>query len=934
MDIDNVEDAFVLAPIQEGMLFHSISEPGSGVFIEQICVELVGDLHADILNEAWEDVVNQHGALRTAFVWDGLDTPLQVVRHQIVLPWSMLDWRPFDTEAQSNLRREFLRDDRVQGFDLETAPLTRITLVRLSDVRALMVWTCHHIVLDGWSAALVLNDIFFAYTARMKGCTPDFSDTPTYRDHVERILSRNVDQETDFWRERLNDVQAPTRLIDRLGTQQPGHARAEMRLSADATQNIKSLAQRERVTLNTVLLGAWARLLGAFSHETDVVFGTTMSCRAPEIAKIESAVGLFINTLPMRISLTDTDTGAWLRDIQTAQVQLREHDHTPLAVAQRHSEVPLGTPLIETIVVFENYPDISGGAYEAALNGSGLTVEALDYLEQSNFPIALLVVPGQELTLYLVHDRMRASTAFCEQVLANLEAVLSDMCDPRTILLSDELLPLSSEPLPDEFDTGKFEAQLSQCVAQRAAQAPDAPAIHTLGGTLSYAQLHARAENIASSLVQQGVQQGDFVAFYFDRGPDMIAALLGIAYAGAGFVPLDPEYPSAHAQFVVQDTAARLVLTSAARHAEATVFGCPVHVVGSTESDFTHPSEMSMDGPAYVIHTSGSQGRRKGVVISHRNIAYSTAIRDAVYDAPPTAFLLLSPICFDSAMVGVYWTLMTGGALVLPDPGGEKDVQNLASMIATFDVTHTLCIPQLYSLLLDGADATDLASLQVVIVAGEASTGSLVERHFDSLPAVQLHNEYGPTETTVWCVSTRLGLQDGSGVIPIGRPLPGSRIYILDPAGRPVAPGVAGEMFVSGPGVSAGYLGQPGLTQARFVPNPFHPGARMYRTGDIGYWSADRRIIYLGRSDEQVKIRGFRVEPGEISDHIRKQFGIEQAAVLVRDRVPIDIAKQIDQNAILAALERLGPTAATALLDKISIPPSAASENDTKGPAA
>lgn len=913
-EMENVDDVFALSPQQEGFLYHSIAAEDPGVFVTQAVIDLTGPVDGARMRAAWQAVLSRHPMLRTIFVWDGVDQPVQVVRSIADMPFAQIDWSGDDQGSQADRLDTFLREDRGRGFDLSQVPLMRVTLIRQPEGAGQMIWSFHHILLDGWSSQIVLRDVFRAYAGQG---LPEASGL-VYRDFIETIPEADSDVVADFWRPRLADIAAPTRFADRLGAKVPGHGMQVRRLPVSPSDALRDFARRSRVTLNTVFLGAWARLLATHSDEAAVVFGATLSGRGGDVPGLDTCIGLLMNTLPLRVEITEGDTARWLQDLQREQTRIQEMAQSPLVDVQRMSSVPPGVALFDSLVVFENLPDLDGAAFAVELEGTELSIDAIDYRDQSNYPMALVILPQQEIELRLVHDRSLFSDGFCDALLDQLIHVLGGFMDgsaatpAKLPICNAQAVPKSApDAIPDT-------PPLSQLVTRHAAQDPDRPAARMAGRSLSYGALEATTNRIARTLAAAGIAPGDFVGVYARRGPDFLAGVLGILKSGAAFVPLDPDYPRQHHEFVCGDVPMRAILVADDLTDQALDLGPQVIRLNADtlDADDTAFDLAAPDNPAYLIHTSGSQGQRKGVVVTHRNLSYSTLARRAFYDHPPQRFLLLSPVSFDSAMVGLFWTLAEGGTLVLPEPGGERDVDYIARLIAGERVTHTLCIPSLYGLLLDAADPDQLSGLDTVALAGEACPPAVVRQHFDALPGTGLVNEYGPTEATVWSVAAPLSpALVADGLVPIGQAIPGAAAYILDRWCHPVPDGIEGELFIGGPGVAQGYFGKPDLTADRFLPDPFaaDADARMYRTGDVVWRRADGQIVYTGRNDDQVKIRGFRVEPNEIAARLADHPDVAEAIVMLRPRRAAP-----DDAQILELLRDMDPAQAQTLIADIA----------------
>jgi amino acid adenylation domain-containing protein len=871
--MENVADIYPLTPTQQGILYHTLRDGASGVYFEQIRATLDGPLNVARLKQAWQLIVDRHPVLRTAFLWDGLDTPLQVVRQKVEIPWEELDWRG-DTANPASRLEKLSAGYRENGFNLAQAPLLRLVLVRLADEKHHFIWNFHHLLTDGWSTHQVFNEVFTAYEAMVRGRRPSLPPVRPFRNYVAWLKKQDMAAAEAYWREKLAGFNAPTPLhVDQFAPETAvDYAEANHYLPVEQTSALKNLAQQHRLTLNTVVQGAWALLLSRYSGEADVLFGSTLSGRPAALPGVEQMVGMFINTLPLRVQV-DEEEGlvGWLVGLQNEILQMRQYEHSPLVKVQGWSELLSGQPLFDSIVVFENYPAPADDAERT------LAVNDIIYREQSNYPLALLVVPGEEMRLLAIYNPHRFAPETMDRLLGHLTTLLAGMAARPDAALHE--LPLLTEveqtrmlsewnetavPLPPN-------QTIPDLIAAHATQSPHAKAAIFGPDALTYAELQARATELAAHLGEQGVSRGDLVALEVPRSLEMIIGIVGILKAGAAYVPVDPAYPPERRQQIIADARPRLTLRQEdIRNASA---------AGAATLPVLQPEDS-----AYVIYTSGSTGKPKGVLVTHANLFASTLARFAYYEKPVGRFLLLSSYSFDSSVAGIFWTLAQGGALVLPAPDDEKDVARVADLVAREQVTHTLALPSLYKLLLTYAPPGALDSLQAVIVAGEACPPDLGATHYGRLPHTALYNEYGPTEATVWCSVYRLPRISDDGPVPIGKPIPNSQLYVLDGRRRPVPIGVPGELYVGGAGVTPGYLHRPDLTADRFVANPFSDASPLYRTGDRVKWLPDGNIAFLGRVDNQVKIRGYRIEPGEIAAVLDGHPSVREAAVTVWER--------------------------------------------------
>ncbi|KAA2257273.1 amino acid adenylation domain-containing protein [Solihabitans fulvus] len=880
-----VEDVYPLTPMQAGMVFHGLSQGDLGVYLEQATFVLDGVDDPGALAEAWQHVVDRTPILRTRIAWREVADPMQVVRRRVTLPITHLDWTTVAEQDRAERLRALVAEDRALGLDPTVAPLTRVTIARLSDTEVQVLWTFHHALLDGWSVYQVLSDVFGCHAALRAGGQPALVARRPFSDYLAWLDTRNRSEAAEYWRRALAGFAAATPLsYDRPPA--PTHAtRSATWLPASLdeaeSERLRRLAQRGGLTLNTIAQGAWALVLARRSGQRDVCFGATVSGRPADLPGSESITGLFINTLPVRVAVGDEPSLVdWLRELQSAQAEARRFDFVSLAELPRWTELPAEAGLFDSIVVFENYV-----INDEAAATHGLKVRELDAVETTNYPLTIAVVPGARLTIQLGYDPDLFDAATADQFADQLTHVLRVIADrPDDLVGRVDLLTESARRrvLTEWNDTGRAveSATLPALFEAQVARTPDAVALVSAGSELTYAEVDARANRLARELVRRGVGPECVVALVLPRSVEIVVAQLAVAKAGGAFLPVDPAYPLERIAFMLRDSRPVLVLTRSdvplADGDLPVLFvdePLPEGELAPTDADRLGPLEL--DHPAYVIYTSGSTGTPKGVVVSHRGLAsFSAAEVDRYAVAVGDRVLQFSSPSFDASVLELCMSVLVGATLVVP-PDGPLLGEQLADVLAEGRVTHALIPPVALATVPDRA----LPDFRTVIVGGDACSAELVDRW---APGRRLINSYGPTESTV--VSTWSEPLAAGDVPVIGGPIWNTRVYVLDAGLRPVPVGVAGELFVAGAGLARGYLGRAGLTAERFVANPFgSPGERMYRTGDLVRWTVDGVLEFVGRADEQVKIRGFRVEPGEIEAALRGEPGVGDAVVVARD---------------------------------------------------
>ncbi|HEX5720801.1 MAG TPA: amino acid adenylation domain-containing protein [Thermoanaerobaculia bacterium] len=919
-----IEDVYRLSPLQEGMLFESLYAPEADAYVVQVSWTLGGDLDPAALRRAWEEIVRRHSVLRTSFHWEELERPHQVVHPEVELPWAEEDWRgvpPEEQERRLELRTE---DTRRQGFDLETAPLFRLRLIRLEDGVWRHVWTQHHLLLDGWSISRLLQELFIAYAAFRRGESPVLPPSRPFREYVEWLLRRDPGEAEAFWRSELAGLSAPTDLGGSTALRHDfgGRGRLDALLDSESTTALTELARRHRLTLNTFIQGAWALLLARRSGEEDVVFGVVVSGRsAAELPGIETAVGPFINTIPLRARLApDARLLPWLAGIQERQLEARRFEHSSLVEVQGWSGVPRDRPLFESLMAFEG--SLVDPSLEVGIEGVRVLDASANHVSRA--PVTLVAVPaGGGLRINLTWDRQRFTSSEPGRWIGHLLNLLRGMAaHPDHTLAS---LPLLTEAERHQLsvewnDTASpFPAGLTLhgLFLEQAERTPDAVAVVSHDGErITYGELAERSARLARQLRELGVGPEVRVGVSLRRSPRQIEAILAVLQAGGAYVPLDPDDPPERREWIAENCGAALVLdeedvypptVETPRGASPPSDRRPAVASGRMSSLQRRPTGRLYSGEeeqggasAYILYTSGTTGRPKGAMTSHRAAVNHILWAQSAFPLEPgEGGLVKAPLGFDASVREIFWPLSVGARLVVSRPGGERDPDHLIELIQREGAAVVSLVPSLLAAVLDRETAP--TRLRRITAGGEVLSVELAERCRERLPCTALSNHYGPTETAV--NTTAWEYHPGDRSIPIGRPLANVRIDVLDPWGDPVPIGTAGEVCVGGTGVGRGYVGRPDLTAERFVPDPNTPGARRYRTGDLARWRPDGALEFLGRVDLQVKLRGIRVEPEEVEAALAACPGVRQAAVLARDGALVSyVLPEVQDPGLPAAL--------------------------------
>jgi surfactin family lipopeptide synthetase C len=922
--MNKIETIYPLSPLQQGMLFHTLYAPHSGVYFQQINYTLRGNLDMAAFKKAWQLVVDRHPALRSAFIWERRDKPLQVVQQGVNVPWDEQDWRGQPPTEQQERLDALLCADRARGFALNRAPLIRMALIRLTDDTYRFIWGYHHILLDGWSVPLILREVFIAYQAFCRGKSAYLERRRPYADYIAWLQQQSLAEAEAFWRQTLKGFTAPTPLsVDHVvgssgsrSDESTHYAEQRLELPAVTTAALQRFARQQRVTLNTIAQGAWALLLSHYSGEEDVVFGTTVSGRPAELAGVEDMVGLFINTLPVRVRvMPQTSVLSWLKGLQTEQLEMRQYEYSPLVEVQRWSEVPRGLSLFESVLIFENFPEAD--ALLAQIDD--LEVREEWAIRQTNYPLTVMAESGKRFSWEISYDSRRFTDATIGRMLGHLQTVIEGMVARPEQRLADVPLLSAAErqQIVVEWNTVPASYSTNSCIHQlieeQTERTPEVVAVTFADQQLTYHELNARANQVAHYLRRLGVGPETLVGICMERSLDLIVGLLGILKAGGAYVPLDPAYPPERLAYMLHDTQAPIMLVQHRMLAKLPPqHRLPEqHVCLDTgwadiagESTANPHSGVVADNLAYIMYTSGSTGRPKGVPVSHRAIGNRLLWAQAIYPLTTADRVLqVTSYSFDITLWEIFGPLLAGACLALARPSDQQVPTYLVPFLREQAITVAYFLPSLLQVLVEEEGLAACTTLRGAYTGGEVVPPDLPNRLFGVLAggAMDLISLYGPTEAAISATFWVCQRGHQPHTLPIGRPIPNMQVYVLDHRRQPVPIGVAGEVYIGGIGLARGYLHRPDLTAEKFIPDPFpaprfarpashpfsgEPGARLYRTGDLARYLPSGDLEYLGRGDDQVKIRGVRIEPAEIEAILAQHPTVREAIVLAREDVP------------------------------------------------
>ncbi|RIU05460.1 amino acid adenylation domain-containing protein [Mycobacteroides abscessus] len=944
-----IVDVLPLTPIQEGLLFHTTfaraagalegDEAGIDFYAVQLDITVTGLVDQLRLRDAVHTVVRRHPNLAARFCTQFGD-PVQVILADPVIAWRYLDLRGDDLTPDEEIQH-LCAAERAAVCDLADRPTLRAALIRTEGNQHRFVLTFHHVVIDGWSLPILLQEIFASYFGHR------LPAPSSYRSFVSWLTDQDLDAARTAWGKVLEGFDTPTLVAPPAPPAPPGARGVESyRVSAETTQALGDLARSQHTTVSTVLQAAWAQLLMVLTGQDDVAFGTAVSGRPAELAGSDSIVGLLINTVPVRARATASTTIAeLLGQLQSAHNDTIEHEH--LALNEIH-HVAGHEQLFDTLFLYESYP-IDTSAF---MGVQELAITEFVTREYNHYPLSVMALPGHELGIRVEYDTDKFGLDDIQAVFERFERVLVSMVsDADQRLSSLDVLQTDEHKQLDGWGNRKVlvrgpEPVLSipEAFAEQVDRAPEAVALTFEGRSTTYGELDEAANRLANLLSVYGAAPGESVALLMPRSDEAIIAILAILKTGASYLPIDPSVPDTRLEFMLSDAVPIAAVTTAELRARFDGSGVSVVQFDDAEDDPTgaiygHTPLLTPapDDIAYTIYTSGTTGVPKGVAIAHSNVTQALKFPlTHMPTGPGEVWTQAGSLVFDITVWEIFGALLHGGRLVIiPD-----------SVVRSPDDFRDLLIREKVTVLFQTPSAVGMLSPEglnnlTLVVAGEACPTEVVDRW---APGRVMINGYGPTETTIY--ATFGELIAGSGVVPIGVPVPDAALFVLDRWMRPVPPGVVGELYVAGLGVGIGYVKRQALTAARFVACPFgEPGTRMYRTGDLVRWGVSESSVgqleYLGRADEQVKIRGFRIELGEIQAALADVDGVEQAAVIAREDRPGDkrlvgyfigtgepaelraaLAKRLPPYMVPAALVRLEalPLTVNGKLDKRALP--------------
>ncbi|WP_343834691.1 amino acid adenylation domain-containing protein, partial [Bacillus horti] len=887
-----IKNIYPLTPMQEGMLYHSLLNPNSPEYFQQMSLHIIGHVDHIVLKETMNKLIERYEALRTIFLYEDVEEPLQVALQKRDVELHVEDISHLGLDESRQYVHQFEALDREKGFDLSSDKLMRISLLHQGNDQYTMIWSFHHIIMDGWCIGIIVDDFFSIYQSLTLGSAPQLGPVYPYSNYIAWLEQQDKALAKGYWKSYLDGFEQISPVPKkRYNTKSfSAHENRTFEFSLDVpTHIIEDMSRQFGVTLSSVIQSVWGILLQHYNATDDVVFGTVVSGRPADVVGVEKMVGLFINTIPVRVKGEGTQTfKEVIQQVQHDLLQSNEHSFYPLADIQ--AETDHKSELIQSLVAFENYP--IDEELRHSKKGLPFDIDNVKVFEQSSYGFNLSIVPGDVLTIRLNYSIIEYDTSFIEKIANHFNRVIRYGLDNPDIELRDICLLGQEEERQILIDfnqtSGDYprEQTLHALFHEQVEKYPDRVAVVFEGETLTYKELNRKANQVARVLRAQGVEPNDLVGIMADRSLEMIIGLVGVLKSGGAYVPIDPDYPEERISFILENSNSRYLLTQ--HHLLSKIKFSGVTLNLGSEELYSGPTEnldevnQSSD-LAYMMYTSGSTGQPKGTLTRHYNISRLVKNTNYIQLEADDCILQLSSFSFDGSTFDIFGALLNGARLVLLRKENLLDLKQLSDTIRQEGITVFFITTALFNALVEES-IESLNNIRKVFFGGEKTSKYHVEKAIHYLGPNRVVNVYGPTESTVFALYEPINEWDDQVEnVPIGRPISHTTALILDKNNHLSPIGVIGELCLGGEGLAKGYWQNESLTRERFIANPYQPEGVLYKTGDLARWLPDGRIEYWGRMDQQIKLRGFRIELDEIKQHLLRFDGVSEATVVVRN---------------------------------------------------
>ncbi|WP_339788681.1 amino acid adenylation domain-containing protein [Paenibacillus sp. FSL R7-0313] len=892
--LGEIENIYSLTPMQKGMWFHSALDRQTAAYFEQTRFTMRGALDVQLFERSWMELAKRHLVLRANFVKGPAGEPLQIIYRDKPVGFEYEELLHLQVDEKQAYLDKKAEEDKLRGFDMEHDALVRFTILRTEEQSYHVLWSFQHILMDGWCLAQLMQELFEAYSALASGEQSAGDKGSDYGAYIEWLEKQDDQAALAYWMGFLAGYEGQTVLPGQKELAPNGrftadHVTAE--LGKDLSERMDRVAKQRLVTVNTLLQAIWGVMLQKYNGTNDAVFGSVVAGRPAEIPGIESMIGLFINTVPVRVtSEADTVFADLMAKLQERALESGRYDYYPLYEIQARSVQKQN--LINHIIAFENYPVDEQMEQAGDQQHGDLTIADVQMEEQTNYNFNVTVVPGDEIEIRFDFNAEVFDKDSIERLKGHLVHLLEQVADNPEITVGELELVTEAEKADllgsfndttTEFPRGKTLIQLFEEQAERI---PDAAAISLNGQELTYRELNERVNRLARTLRSHGISKGRLVAIMAERSIEMVVGMLAAHKAGSAYVPIDPEYPEERIRFLIEDSGAQVMLTQS--RLRERLAGSDSVILLDDES-FYHEDRTNLNPGneatdlACIIYTSGTTGKPKGNLVSHRNIVRIVRNTNYIDITERDHVLQLSSYSFDGAIFDIFGALTNGARLVLVPHETLLEIGQLADLIQRERISVMLITTAFFNVLVD-VNVDCLRDVRAILFGGERVSVGHVRKALAHIGPGRLNHLYGPSESTVYTTYLPVDFVDESAVtVPIGRPISNTTVYIVDSQNKLLPIGVAGELCVGGEGLVGGYNNRPELTAEKFVDHPFVQGERMYRTGDLAKWLPDGTIEYVGRTDDQVKVRGFRIELGEIEAQLQKVEGIRKTTVFARE---------------------------------------------------
>ncbi len=879
--LNEIQSIYRLTPMQEGLFFHYLKDENPALYFEQLTMNVEEELNPDIIQKSFNYLTQKYDVFRTLFIYKNIENALQIVFKNMESKVSYQDISNY-TEIEKEKYIEKVKKQEIdRGFFITKEKLVRLSFIKVRVNEFKMIWNFHHIIMDGWCLGIILKDFFEAYGSLALGKEIKHIPVTEYKNYIEWLEKQDKEFALRYWKNYLEEYAQPAKPLH-MRKKDKGYAKEEylFSLDKDTTTDLKNIAQRNQVTLNSVFLSVWAILLQRYNNSDDVSFGSVVSCRPTAIEGIEDMVGLFINTLPVRVKSGKEITFIeLLKKVNSDFMISNEYSYCSLAEIQ--SLMALKDSLINHIMVFENYP------VEMKAEHFGVYLSKIEAHEQANYDFNIIIGPGEETIIkfsynkrmYDQHSIIEMAGHFQQLIVKIIKNPLEEL-DSLDILTENEKkeLLIDFNNTERQFIKDKTIQELFEEVVK---QKPDYIAVQDEDKKLTYIELNEKANTVADFLVKMGVEKGKIVAVTGERTVEVIIGILGILKAGGAYLPIDYTYPVHRIDYMLQDSKTDILLCCSDIECNMKFDG---KIVYYTDINASFVNEYFGEGSirskaedtAYVIYTSGSTGKPKGVMVNHIGVAnLKDYFQKDLKIFQRDNILQFASLSFDASVWEFTMALLIGGTLSIPSKDTIGDFRKLEAYINKNNITIATLPPAYVTYL----ESDKIHSLRKLITAGSETSEAIVDKWSKTREYI---NAYGPTEATV-CATVCTDCAKQQNRLSIGKPISNFKVYVLDKFHRLVPKGVAGQLCISGVGLAKGYLNQEKLTNEKFIPNPFLLGEKMYLTGDLARWLPDGNLEFLGRMDYQVKIRGFRIELGEIKTSMLKHEQINEVAVIDKE---------------------------------------------------